>query len=54
MDKVLQGRLFSYPDIHRHRLNKAKVYITRLDGLMFVNVNQGNNPNYMLKKLLNL
>lgn len=58
MDKMLQGRLFSYPDTHRHRLGanydqipincplKAKVHNTQRDGPMSVQGNQGSNPNY--------
>ena len=57
-DKMLQGRLFSYPDTHRHRLgpnfhqipincpHKAQVHNGQRDGLMSVNGNQGNAPNY--------
>ncbi|KFZ22846.1 hypothetical protein V502_02674 [Pseudogymnoascus sp. VKM F-4520 (FW-2644)] len=37
-DPVLQSRLFSYPDSHRHRLGR--------DGAMAVNGNYGANPNY--------
>ena len=53
----LQGRLFSYPDTHRHRLganyqqipincpmNPVKNY--QRDGPMCVNKNQGGAPNY--------
>ena len=58
MDKMLQGRLFSYPDTHRHRLGanyeqipincpyRAQVHNTYRDGPMCVNGNQGNKPNY--------
>jgi len=60
LDKMLQGRLFSYPDTHRHRLgvNYTQIpincpYMTKggakngqRDGLMAVNGNQGNAPNY--------
>ena len=58
MDKMLQGRLFSYADTHRHRLgvNYQQIpvncpYRTRVinghrDGFMVVNGNQGNRPNY--------
>nr|ABI64115.1 catalase [Azumapecten farreri]QFR39791.1 catalase [Azumapecten farreri] len=57
-DKMLQGRLFSYSDTHRHRLGsnylqlavncpfntKAKNY--QRDGPQCVGDNQGNAPNY--------
>ncbi len=58
MDKMLQGRLFSYPDTHRHRLGanydqipincpyRARVHNTQRDGPACVNGNQGSNPNY--------
>lgn len=57
-DKMLQGRLFSYPDTHRHRLgpNYDQIPINcpyrsrpnngQRDGPMSVNGNQGANPNY--------
>ncbi|XP_053553124.1 catalase [Bombina bombina] len=58
-DKMLQGRLFSYPDTHRHRLGanylqlpvncpyKARVANYQRDGPMCFNDNQGNcAPNY--------
>jgi len=59
-DKMLQGRLFSYPDTHRHRLgvNYQQIpvncpYRTRggvtnyhRDGFMAVNSNGGSGPNY--------
>lgn len=58
-DKMLQGRLFSYYDTHRHRLgvNYTQIpvncpYRARLgnyserDGFMAVNGNQGAKPNY--------
>jgi catalase len=58
-DKMLQGRLFSYPDTHRHRLgtNYQQIpvncpYRTRVtnyqrDGFMAVqDNNQGDAPNY--------
>jgi len=57
-DKMLQGRLFSYPDTHRHRLgpNFLQIpvncpYATRVnnyqrDGFMTVNGNGGSGPNY--------
>eukprot|EP00731_Ephydatia_muelleri_P022009 Em0014g600a len=57
-DKMLQGRLFSYSDTHRHRLGsnyhmipvncpyatKANTY--HRDGSMCVDSNQGGAPNY--------
>ncbi|RLN68647.1 hypothetical protein BBP00_00000893 [Phytophthora kernoviae] len=56
-DKMLQGRLFSYPDTHRHRLgpnyqqipvnkpvNKPQTY--QRDGLMAVTGNMEDMPNY--------
>ncbi|EGR30659.1 hypothetical protein IMG5_126640 [Ichthyophthirius multifiliis] len=58
LDKMLQGRLFSYPDTHRHRLGgnydqipincpyRAKVSNGQRDGFMVVNGNQGSKPNY--------
>ncbi|XP_056383683.1 catalase [Hyla sarda] len=57
-DKMLQGRLFSYPDTHRHRLGtnylqlpvncpyKARVSNYQRDGPMCFNDNQGGAPNY--------
>jgi len=56
-DKMLQGRLFSYPDTHRHRLGPnyqqipvncpyAKVSNYQRDGFMTVNGNQEGAPNY--------
>lgn len=59
-DKLLQGRLFSYPDTHRHRLGvnfhqipinapigvKGGVHNGMRDGAMQVHGNQGNAPNY--------
>jgi len=57
-DKMLQGRLFSYPDTHRHRLGTnyqqipvncpyaSKVRNYQRDGLMSVDGNQGGAPNY--------
>lgn len=57
-DRMLQGRLFSYPDTHRHRLggNYDQIpvncpYRTTLtnghrDGYMAVNGNGGSAPNY--------
>lgn len=57
-DRMLQGRLFSYPDTHRHRLGPNYLQIpintpfaTRVsnhqrDGFMSVNGNGGSLPNY--------
>jgi len=57
-DKMLQGRLFSYPDTHRHRLGTnyglipvnqpkgAKAATYDRDGAMRVDGNQGTGPNY--------
>lgn len=56
-DPVLQSRLFSYPDTHRHRLgvnyqqipiNAPLVPVANFhrDGFAAVNGNQGNRPNY--------
>ncbi|KAL8429191.1 hypothetical protein ACSSS7_006721 [Eimeria intestinalis] len=58
-DKMLQGRLFSYPDTHRHRLganyDQIPVNVPRMcplralhirDGAMCVNGNYGGAPNY--------
>jgi catalase len=57
-DKMLQGRLFSYSDTHRHRLGvnyqsipvncpfATKVRNYQRDGNMTVNGNQGSAPNY--------
>lgn len=57
-DKMLQGRLFSYPDTHRHRLGanfdqipincpyRARVANYQRDGPSTVNGNQGSSPNY--------
>lgn len=57
-DKMLQGRLFSYPDTHRHRLGvnykqipinqpkQAAVMNQQRDGFMTVNGNGGAAPNY--------
>ncbi|MES2730127.1 MAG: catalase [Bacteroidota bacterium] len=56
-DKMLQGRLLSYPDAHRHRLggnyeqipvNRCPYAVTNYqrDGQMAVNGNGGSNPNY--------
>jgi catalase len=56
-DKMLQGRLLSYPDAHRHRLgpnyeqipvNRARcpVHNYQRDGAMRVDENGGESPNY--------
>jgi catalase len=56
-DPVLQSRLFSYPDTHRHRLgvNYQQIPVNRplnafnpyqRDGVMAVNGNYGRNPAY--------
>ncbi|XP_030221619.1 catalase isoform X1 [Gadus morhua] len=57
-DKMLQGRLFSYPDTHRHRLGanylqipvncpyKTRVSNYQRDGPMCMSDNQGGAPNY--------
>jgi catalase len=56
-DKMLQGRLLSYPDAHRYRLganyeqipvNKCPYAINNYerDGTMRVDGNSGSNPNY--------
>lgn len=57
-DKMLQGRLFSYPDTHRHRLGanfdhipincpyRARVANYQRDGPMNVTSNFGSQPNY--------
>jgi catalase len=57
LDKMLQGRLFSYPDTQRHRLGanyqqipincpyKTKIRNYQRDGPSTIN-NQGNAPNY--------
>lgn len=56
-DKMLQGRLLSYPDAHRHRLggNYEQIPVNRCpfavnnherDGAMRVDGNGGANPNY--------
>lgn len=58
IDKMLQGRLFSYTDTHRHRLGanydqipvncpyRTKVTNTLRDAPMSVNGNQGSRTNY--------
>lgn len=57
-DKMLQGRLFSYSDTHRHRLGAnyqqlavncprhARVANSQRDGPMCLGNNQGTTPNY--------
>ncbi|KAF7667119.1 hypothetical protein LDENG_00075610 [Lucifuga dentata] len=56
-DKMLQGRLFAYPDTHRHRLGanylhlpvncpRASVANYQRDGPMCMFDNQGGAPNY--------
>lgn len=56
-DRLLQGRLFSYPDTHRHRLGvnykqipvnqpKCAVNTYQRDGGMVVNGNGGSAANY--------
>jgi len=59
-DKMLQGRLFSYPDTHRHRLGvnyqqipvncpykvRGGVKNYHRDGFMVTNGNQGSQVNY--------
>ncbi|CAD7687248.1 unnamed protein product [Nyctereutes procyonoides] len=57
-DKMLQGRLFAYPDTHRHRLGpnylqipvncpfRARVANYQRDGPMCMLDNQGGAPNY--------
>lgn len=56
-DKMLQGRLLSYPDAHRYRLgtNYEQIPVNRCpyavnnyerDGFMRVDGNQGRKPNY--------
>ncbi|MEP7265966.1 MAG: catalase [Bacteroidota bacterium] len=56
-DKMLQGRLLSYPDAHRHRLgvnyeqipvNKCPFMVSNYerDGAMRVDGNGGSDPNY--------
>ncbi|CAI5757436.1 unnamed protein product [Candida verbasci] len=59
-DPVLQSRLFSYPDTHRHRLGTnytqipvncpvaGRVFAPHIrDGAMCVNGNLGSHPNYL-------
>ena len=56
-DKMLQGRLFSYPDTHRHRLGpnyhllpinapKSPMHSYQRDGAMRPDDNGGGGPNY--------
>jgi len=56
-DKMLQGRILSYPDAHRYRLggNYEQIPVNRCpflvsnyqrDGLMRIDGNGGSNPNY--------
>jgi len=56
-DRMLQGRLFSYPDTHRHRLGPNylqipincpynKVSNQQRDGFMTITGNGGGEPNY--------
>ena len=57
-DKMLQGRLFSYPDTHRHRLGanydqipincpyRARVHNAQRSGPYTYNGGQGSGPNY--------
>lgn len=56
-DKMLQGRIFAYPDAHRYRLgaNYQQIPVNRpiapvshhqRDGHMTVDGNQGSGPNY--------
>jgi catalase len=56
-DKMLQGRIFAYPDAHRYRLgaNYQQIPVNRpivpvhhhqRDGYMTVDGNSGSNPNY--------
>ena len=57
-DKMLQGRLFSYPDTHRHRLGgnytqipincpyRAKVFNGQRDGFFAINGNGGSAVNH--------
>jgi len=58
LDKMLQARLFSYPDTHLHRLGPNYLQIPincpyvsgihnyQRDGLMCINGNAGSAPNY--------
>ncbi|CAB0003273.1 unnamed protein product [Nesidiocoris tenuis] len=57
-DKMLQARLFSYPDTHRHRLGpnylqipvncpyRTQISNSQRDGFMTVTDNQAGTPNY--------
>lgn len=57
-DRMLQGRLFSYADTHRHRLGgnyeqipincpfRTKIHNGQRDGYMRVDGNGGGDPNY--------
>ena len=56
-DKMLQGRLFSYPDTHRHRLGpnyhllpinapKCSMHSYQRDAAMRTDDNSGGDPNY--------
>jgi catalase len=56
-DRMLQGRLLAYPDAHRYRLGAnydqipvnrpiVEVHNHQRDGLMTVNANGGDSPNY--------
>lgn len=57
-DKMLQGRLFSYPDTHRHRLGgnydqipincpyRARAHNGQRDGAFAIDGNKGSLPNY--------
>ncbi len=56
-DKLLQGRIFAYPDAHRYRLGAnyeqipvnrpvAPVHHHQRDGMMSVDGNGGGSPNY--------
>lgn len=63
-DKMLQARLFSYPDTHRHRLGvnyksipvnmpvNAKINHYQRDGSMMVHANGGGSPNYFPNSFL--
>lgn len=65
-DKLLQGRLVSYPDAHRYRLGannaqipinmpkNATLYTNQRDGFMTVNGNEGSHPNYYPTTLANV
>lgn len=65
-DKMLQGRLFSYADTHRHRLggNYSQIPVNTAwnapmghynirDGFMAVDGNRGSAPNYEPNSLMN-